>query len=546
MAAHETKSRDDQVDAAVAEFLEAADRGDAPQCSEWLRRYPHLTVELNEFFDAYQMKKSYSASVVSSLNKTTAHTPGSSGHTSKQMPDPFPGEFRFVRLLGEGAFGKVYLADDVNLGWQVAIKTLKLPIESTFGPETLAALKKEARQLAMLRHPNIVRVHAWREAGGQYFLVQQYVPGGSLADRLKAEKQLSWQDAAKYVADIGEALVETHKRGIIHRDIKPDNILWDAGNDEALLADFGVSARLAEPGSAAGTPIYMAPESFAGHVSPALDVYSLSATLFRLVTGKLPFEKETIPDLIHQKCLGLIDPDPRCNSIPEPLERIIRAGLMAEPEKRPKLDDFVSGLRAVLNQLLADDLIPKTNELEKRPGAILHITVSRLRRDDSYEPLEMTHPKPTTLERDMRKVPRTPDQVQIHTGDCVRIEATVDQPGFLVVFNIGPTGNFNLLYPDELPAHDSLPNVRANHPLQVLDVMMTPPIGHERVVAIWSRKPLNMSLDAMYGHVQENAIFTSQSYLATRDMKRLRKSICELPTDQWQVAVLELEHQPQH
>ncbi len=208
---------------------------------------------------------------------------------SYRLPDPFPGEFRLRRQLGAGTFGRVWLADDLKLGRPVALKTLKLPATATAGPAVLAALRAEAQHLAQLKHPNIVQVHAWRESGGEYFLVLQFVAGGSLADRLQEVQRLDWQTAARHVADVGEGLVAAHARGIVHRDIKPANILWDVEHDEALLTDFGVAARLAEPGTIAGTPVFMAPEAFDGRLSPALDVYSLAATLFMLVTGEVPF-----------------------------------------------------------------------------------------------------------------------------------------------------------------------------------------------------------------------------------------------------------------
>ena len=117
----------------------------------------------------------------------------------------------------------------------------------------------------------------------------QYVSGGSLSDLLKSEGPLDWQRAARYVADVGEGLLEVHERGIVHRDVKPANILWDPRRDEALLTDFGVAARLADPAAIAGSIPYMAPEAFDGRVSPSLDVYSLAATFFHLVTGSAPF-----------------------------------------------------------------------------------------------------------------------------------------------------------------------------------------------------------------------------------------------------------------
>ena len=159
--------------------------------------------------------------------------------------------------------------------------------------ERLQALRRDAHLLTQVGHPNVVQVYAWVTVGEQHFLIMQYVAGGSLADRLKAEGPLDWQRAARYVADVGEGLLEVHEQGIVHRDVKPANILWDPKRDEAVLTDFGVGSWLADPASVAGSLPYMAPEAYDGQVSPALDVYSLASTLFHLVTGSQPFRRHT-------------------------------------------------------------------------------------------------------------------------------------------------------------------------------------------------------------------------------------------------------------
>ncbi len=269
----------------------------------------------------------------------------------------------------------------------------------------MAALRKEAQYLAKLHHPNIVQVHAWRQAAGEHYLVLEYVAGGSLADRLEDAGPLDWQHAARYVADVGEGLLQVHEQGIIHRDIKPANILWNSEKDEAMLTDFGISARLVEPGTTAGTPIYMAPEAFEGRVTPALDVYSLAATLFHLITGELPFEAGPIPGLVYQIRQGLPDPDSRCKGMPEPLERLIRDGLAADPQRRPELKDFISTLRSSLNQLLADSLVPQGAQGQRPAPVNIKLVVSRKMADGGYQQIAATRPKPRGLSRDMKKVP---------------------------------------------------------------------------------------------------------------------------------------------
>src|SRR5262249_15100842 len=194
---------------------------------------------------------------------------------------------RFRALLGEGTFGRVWLADDVGLGIPVALKTVRLRGGVEQRSRALAALQREAKLMGPLKHPNIVQVYAWRQSGDEYYLVMQYVPGRSLKARFEAEGPLGWRQAACYIADVAEALGHVHARGIVHRDIKPANLLWDETTDEVLLSDFGVSAWLAEADrEAAGTAWYMAPEAFEARSGLASDVYSLAATLFHLVTGE--------------------------------------------------------------------------------------------------------------------------------------------------------------------------------------------------------------------------------------------------------------------
>jgi hypothetical protein len=472
---------------------------------------------------------------------TVYRVPGAPG-PEPAHPDPFPGEYRIRRLLGEGAFGKVWLADDLHLGRPVALKTLRAGAGSEAGAETLAALRKEAGFLAGVDHRNIVRVYSWRQAGDEHYLVLQYVPGGSLAGQVTPEKPLDWQRAARYVADVGEGLVAVHAAGIVHRDIKPANILWDERLDEALLTDFGVSGRLADARTVAGTPAFMAPEAFRGRATEASDVYGLAATLFHLVTGEVPFRAPTWDEQVEHIRRGLPDPDARCRGLPEPLEQIIRAGLAADPERRPPLPRFIEQLRGALNQTLADALAQPAVAAGAPAPVELKLVVSREVGPDAWQIVAAAQPQAGSLRRDIKKVPPRPERARVRTGERVRVEVAADRPGYVTVFNVGPTGNLNLLYPEELSGAGLPPRIEAHRPVIVMDLELVPPAGRERLFAVWSREPLPLPLEELHSLVERGGLHGSRPYRASRDLVRVQGAVRQAPPGECRVAVLELEH----
>jgi serine/threonine protein kinase len=174
--------------------------------------------------------------------------------------------FTFHRRLGQGGFGEVWLATDENLRQARAVKLL---LQGRFTERDFDRLVEEARLMAQLpKHRNRVQVHALTPGDSNCFLVMEYVEGGPLSGQTSPERPLTWERAARYVADVADGLADVHARGILHRDVKPANILWDRRRDEALLTDFGIAAPADRARGLSGTVGYIAPELDGGAASP--------------------------------------------------------------------------------------------------------------------------------------------------------------------------------------------------------------------------------------------------------------------------------------
>ena len=212
-------------------------------------------------------------------------------------------QYRVVRLLGRGGMGSVYLARDLALDREVAIKVMK---PASPARELHDRLRREARTAARLSHPNIVPLHAFGDVEGMPYFVMGYVRGESLATRLRRDGKLAEDDARRILADLAEALDHAHRQGVVHRDVKPDNVLLDDESGRALLTDFGVAKALGggetltAVGSVVGTPSYMSPEQASGRsdLDGRSDLYSLGVMAYAMLSGRLPFEGKTAGDVL--------------------------------------------------------------------------------------------------------------------------------------------------------------------------------------------------------------------------------------------------------
>jgi len=254
------------------------------------------------------------------------------------------GRFRLLRLLGSGGMGAVYLAEDERLARRVAVKVLLARPEAD--PDLPVRFRREAEAVARLKHPNVVTLFEAGEDDGRPYLVLEYVEGRTLAQRL-AEAVLPAREAARLVTTLARAVAAAHALGVVHRDLKPGNVLLAAStperSEQAKLADFGLAKDAASDadrtrtGAVLGTPSYMAPEQADGaaDVGPAADVYGLGAILYECLTGRPPFKGATPLDTLDQvRRLDPVPPRRLRGDVPPEVEVICLRCLAKEPGRR--------------------------------------------------------------------------------------------------------------------------------------------------------------------------------------------------------------------
>jgi hypothetical protein len=172
----------------------------------------------------------------------------------------------------------------------------------------------------------------------------------------------------------------------------------------------------------------------------------------------------------------------------------------------------------------------------------MRLIVSRRDELGRFQVVATTHPRPEAATRDMRRVPPAPGQARVRTGERVRVQVVADRDGYLTVFNVGPEGQLNLLHPDDPAQLATHRPIVANRPEQIVDVELTPPVGRERLVAVWTRRPLPLRLEQLASLVEGGDLPGSRPYRATRDMRRVQQSLEGLDRQDRHVVVLELDH----
>jgi serine/threonine protein kinase len=265
------------------------------------------------------------------------------------------GRYQILEQLGEGGMATVYKAHDTTLDRFVAIKVIRT---DQFAPsmldEILKRFEREAKALAKLSHPNIVHVHDYGNYEGAPYLVMEYLPSGALKER--SGNPLNPQEALRILLPIAQALAYAHEHNIIHRDIKPGNILMTE-KGLPMLSDFGIAklmgsneaGTLTGTGMGIGTPEYMAPEQWTGQSGPQSDIYSLGVVLYEMVTGRKPYTADTpVGVMLKQVKEPLPLPSQFVPDLPKGLENVIVKALEMQPEDRYKsMNEFAADLETL-------------------------------------------------------------------------------------------------------------------------------------------------------------------------------------------------------
>jgi serine/threonine-protein kinase len=265
------------------------------------------------------------------------------GPLAARLADTLAGSYVIEGEVGRGGMGVVYSARDLKLKRRVAIKLL--PPELAFRREIKRRFIREAQTAARLSHPHIVPIHAVGEDNELVYFVMGYVDGESLAQRLRRRGRLPVEESRRIMKETADALGLAHATGIIHRDVKPDNILLEGTRRRVMVTDFGIAKALSEAGAgtltgtgvALGTPTYMSPEQAAGEsdIDARSDLYSLGVVAFEMLSGKPPFKAPTVPGVLMKQ---ITEPPPDLirlrSEVPEELAATVMRCLEKDPETR--------------------------------------------------------------------------------------------------------------------------------------------------------------------------------------------------------------------
>jgi serine/threonine-protein kinase PpkA len=424
--------------------------------------------------------------------------------------------YKVEKLINRGAMGQVYLATQEALERPVAIKVIapSLSIDATFRQRFL----KEGRIIAQLRHPHIVTIHDIGECLNQYYMVMEYIEGGTLKDRI--QKGLAPEQAVDILRQLASALGYAHRQGFIHRDVKPANILF-RDDHNAVLSDFGIakayedSVHLTATGLAVGTVLYMSPEQAQGKtLDGRSDLYSLGLLFFEMLAGfrpdrtlegfieRLPAKLSRYQDILDK--LLARNPNERFNTAEQLIDAIDRIGdqqendaktIILPPEKAKKKvkrgfnKNFLGAMLLLVVILLAGIGYFSWDRL---PDHALSIEVSY-----SYRPSDQLNFRPLLNDGVLR------------SGDHYRIRFTPEQDGYVYIFQIDSSGAIYRLFPFEgtqTPQTLNINPVRAGvtyfAPSEEEAFLLDEQVGHEQIHVLTFRER-DVNLESQYTALAE-------------------------------------------
>ncbi len=318
--------------------------------------------------------------------------------------------YEIHRRLARGGMAQVYLARDRSLDRPVAVK--ELVAEFATDPSFVERFRREAQAAANLSHPNIVGVYDWGAQDGTYFIVMEYVDGPSLSRVLRSDGPFHPHRAAEITAEVAAGLGFAHSRGVVHRDVKPGNVLLTRSG-QSKVTDFGIARALSSPdedltqaGSVMGTATYFSPEQAQGlPVDPRSDLYSLGVVLYELVTGRAPFTGDTPLAIAYKHVQDQpAPPSTIMSGLPEALEAIIMKLLAKRPDDRYA---SAEDLRSDLNRFLADESTVAERELIAA-GAAAGVTAAALAEPATTMQPATTVGAPVPTEGDYEDEPQEP------------------------------------------------------------------------------------------------------------------------------------------
>jgi serine/threonine-protein kinase len=378
----ENRDREQRLDEVVLAYLRDAQQGRVPDREEWLARYPDLAPDLGQFLEDQEQFERLTAALRHDADGARTPGPALDADTKStnapvaedKLPYQF-GNYELLEELGQGGMGVVHRARHKLLGRVVALKRIRLRLLAS--PVDVQRFRNEAQTAAALDHPHIVPLYEVGEHNGQLYFSMKLMEGGSLAAAVGQRRQQARTNkdeqcrAARIVATVARAVHHAHRGGVLHRDLKPSNILLDAGG-QPHVTDFGLARRLADDsgltgtGELLGTPSYMAPEQTSrkfGQITAATDVHGLGAILYALLTGRAPYQGESLLDTLDQ-VRWTAPPPPR--EADSRIERDLETICLKCLEKKPA--DRYPSVAAVADEL---DRYLAGKPIEARPLGLL-------------------------------------------------------------------------------------------------------------------------------------------------------------------------------